>query len=299
MKHLKAKLMGAVVMLLISALMLSTASYAWFTISTAPEISGMDTGMAANGNLEIALSTAADFATSPSAVTGADSTTQTGLNATWGNLVDLSSINDKITLRPVQFTTSSGAIESPKFGNDGRIDGFNTLTATFKKMSELNSEYTKDKAGVTVYYDNDGVAYAYRVDFFMRSNTAGDVKLTTTGVDRGTGTTGTGTSLSAINYKGLKVYFKTDSGDITKFYDGSDDSPAWDTSTAITSWDATSVNTTRQVSMYVVWEGADIDNTAFTNSDQDVKLNVQFTHSETLKALTSTSSAITTPADPS
>ncbi len=51
----KSKLMAALVMLLVSAIMMSTASFAWFTISTAPEISNMKSTVAANGNLEIAL----------------------------------------------------------------------------------------------------------------------------------------------------------------------------------------------------------------------------------------------------
>lgn len=285
MKHLKAKLMGAVVMLLISALMLSTASYAWFTISTAPEISGIDTGMAANGNLEIALASDANFTTEPGTV-GPDTTTTNGKNTYWGNMVDLSGMNDKITLKPIQFNSSDGSAKAPKFGTDGRINGLTDLTATWMSMTAL--EATGD-GGVTVFEDNQHNAYAYRVDFFMRTNTPGDISLTTTGLDRGAGTTGGGTTITADTTKGIKVFIKANDGTVTKVYDGSATNPTWSTDALLTITEST-INQIQKVSMFVVWDGADLDNAAFTNAVQDVKLNVQFQHSATLDALDVTGS---------
>ena len=56
-KTLKRKLMAATSMLLISAVLLAVTSYAWLVMSTAPEVTGITTNVAANGSLEIALLT--------------------------------------------------------------------------------------------------------------------------------------------------------------------------------------------------------------------------------------------------
>ena len=52
---LKSKLMAAVSMLLVSAIMVSVTTYAWFILSTAPEVKGMSTTVGSNGALEMAL----------------------------------------------------------------------------------------------------------------------------------------------------------------------------------------------------------------------------------------------------
>ena len=52
---IKSKLMAAVAMLLVASFMVVSSTYAWFTLSTAPEITGVKTSVGANGNLEIAL----------------------------------------------------------------------------------------------------------------------------------------------------------------------------------------------------------------------------------------------------
>ena len=54
-KDMKSKLMAAVCMLLVSSIMMVSSTYAWFTLSTAPEVTGITTQVGANGNLEMAL----------------------------------------------------------------------------------------------------------------------------------------------------------------------------------------------------------------------------------------------------
>ena len=56
-KSIRKKLMAAVAMLLVACIMVVSSSYAWFTLSTAPEVTGIQTSVGANGNLEIALAT--------------------------------------------------------------------------------------------------------------------------------------------------------------------------------------------------------------------------------------------------
>ena len=52
---IKKKFAAAICMLLIAAIMMISSTYAWFTLSTAPEVTGITTNVGANGNLEIAL----------------------------------------------------------------------------------------------------------------------------------------------------------------------------------------------------------------------------------------------------
>ena len=53
--YLKHKLISATAMLLISTIMMVSTSYAWYVLSTAPEVSNIKTQVGANGALEIAL----------------------------------------------------------------------------------------------------------------------------------------------------------------------------------------------------------------------------------------------------
>ena len=53
--NIKNKLIAAIAMLLVSSIMMVSSTYAWFTLSTAPEVQGITTTVGANGNLEIAL----------------------------------------------------------------------------------------------------------------------------------------------------------------------------------------------------------------------------------------------------
>ena len=49
--------MAMIVLLVIGAIMATTVSFAWVTLSVNPEVSGVNTSIASNGNLEIALAT--------------------------------------------------------------------------------------------------------------------------------------------------------------------------------------------------------------------------------------------------
>lgn len=132
----KAKLMSAVAMLLVSVIMLSSSTYAWFVLSTAPEVKGMSTTVGANGSLEIAL---LDDSTDTALITsgvGDSSAIQdvTAANITWGNLVDLSSAayglqNTKLYPAALNFAAEAndrlaslyGMLKYPVYGLDGRV----------------------------------------------------------------------------------------------------------------------------------------------------------------------------------
>lgn len=138
---MRSKLYSAVAMLLVASTLLVTSSYAWFVMSTAPEVTGIQTQVGANGALEIALLDKESWNDLSRLDMGdidenADGQT-TQANLTWGNLVDLNSATyglSQITLLPSRlFISASGEagntftvnantlLKTPVYGEDGRV----------------------------------------------------------------------------------------------------------------------------------------------------------------------------------
>lgn len=158
-RDLKNKLMAAISMLLVSSLMMVTSTYAWFTLSTAPEVTGITTAVGANGNLEMALlPTSGNVADIESGVGNSISTTNdvTKSNITWGNLVDLKDEYglEDITLYPSALnsatqddnnnptTLAAALLSTPGYGPDGRVTELtaNTVTSTYEDGSFPNND---------------------------------------------------------------------------------------------------------------------------------------------------------------
>lgn len=130
--NMKKKLMGAVCMLLVASIMMISATYAWFTLSTAPEITGITTSVGANGNLEMALlsGNVNDLTTQEGGVgSSMAAVADTVANLTWGNLVDLSNDSyglQSISLKPARFNNAGSwatgnLLSIPVYGADGRV----------------------------------------------------------------------------------------------------------------------------------------------------------------------------------
>lgn len=153
----KKKLMGAICMLLVASIMMVSSTYAWFTLSTAPEITGISTSVGANGNLEMALlPTTGNLGEIKSAVGDSkDTAGQTVVNAnvTWGNLVDLSDASygaSNFVLNPARLNindegkvATTSILMTAKYGTDGRVTELaaNTVDGTY------NAEKTSFIAG--------------------------------------------------------------------------------------------------------------------------------------------------------
>lgn len=155
----KKKLMGAICMLLVASIMVVSSTYAWFTLSTAPEITGISTSVGANGNLEMALlntATYGDTSLIKSAVGDSkDTAGQSVVNAnvTWGNLVDLSDASygaSNFVLNPARLNiddagkvATNSILMTAKYGTDGRVTELaaNTVDGTY------NAEKTSFIAG--------------------------------------------------------------------------------------------------------------------------------------------------------
>ena len=150
---IKTKLLAAICMLMVSTIMLVSTTYAWFTLSTAPEVKGITTAVGANGNLEMALLPKDGQLTSITSGAG-DSVLETELrNVTWGNLVDVSDATvyglDKVTLYPAALnpataddngnplTLADAMLKTPAYGADGRVSELlaNTVMGFFDKQT--------------------------------------------------------------------------------------------------------------------------------------------------------------------
>ena len=150
-RDIKSKLLAAVCMLLVSTIMMISSTYAWFTLSTAPEVKGIQTAVGANGNLEMALLPKDGLLSSITSAVGDSTKGIEDKNVTWGNLVDVSDSTiyglDKITLFPSELnavdTDADGnpdslaeiMLKTPTYGADGRPSELiaNTDTGYYNK----------------------------------------------------------------------------------------------------------------------------------------------------------------------
>ncbi len=137
-QDIKSKLLAAIAMLMVATIMMVSSTYAWFTLSTAPEVQGITTNVGANGNLEIALSPlSGDASEITSGVGDSVLTSWVDKNLTWGNLLDLSDASyglGNINLLPAQLNSvnsplNSTPLKTPVYGEDGRISALESNTS--------------------------------------------------------------------------------------------------------------------------------------------------------------------------
>lgn len=164
---LRNKLMAAISMLLVSSIMLVSSTYAWFTLSTAPEVKGISTSVGANGNLEMALLNTDNFKDLTKITSAVGDSSQTAgktlatANLTWGNLVNLNYEKagengnfyglDKIQLMPARLNVTAAAklttdklLSTPKYGNDGRVTELSSDTFSSSQRDTQGFVVTTD-----------------------------------------------------------------------------------------------------------------------------------------------------------
>lgn len=184
---IKSKLMAAIAMLLVSTIMLSSTTYAWFVLSTAPEVTGLTTTVGSNGSLEIALmddldttsgETYAEALASITSGVGDSSALQSAklANVTWGNIVDLTDSSyglGSIKLYPAALNLNStdntklynmySMLKYPSYGADGRVANLSANTEAGKYIDGAftagNSYYGVRAVGTVK--DADPKAYAF------------------------------------------------------------------------------------------------------------------------------------------
>lgn len=174
---IRKKLTAALCMLLIGATMMISSTYAWFTLSTAPEVTGITTNVGANGNLEIALlnstswgSSADDLGIRSDIGDSMENKAVELANETWGNLVDLSPALyglQNIILNPAAMNVDAdGSIKdglntlllAPSYGSDGRVISVQkpTVVGLYNQVSQKFNESTSI-AGVRAIGTSSGI----------------------------------------------------------------------------------------------------------------------------------------------
>ena len=175
--HIKEKITAAAVLLVIAMAIMVTATYAWITLSTSPEVTSIDTTVAANGALEIAMANGTGAAPGRSAAgdsTGKDNNVVRA-NNTWGNLVNLSDPSyglANVVLRPAALNGTTGLLTNPlygvEYGEDGRVTGMvigddfaytyfdpnATTTGEGMFLVDLKGEHLGVRAISTVKFEN-------------------------------------------------------------------------------------------------------------------------------------------------
>ena len=170
---IRNKMVAAVSMLLVASIMMVSSTYAWFTLSTAPEVTGITTNVGANGNLEMMLLNKDSFNSTEENL-GVESGVNDSMaaqkvtlaNLKWGNLVDLADQSyglQSIVMNParlnIQGNTANGyklnsaLLKAPSYTSDGRVLDVNKDTQT--------SGYSTD--GTWKWDENANNAYGVRV----------------------------------------------------------------------------------------------------------------------------------------
>lgn len=126
--RMRERVIAAISLLAVAITTMASATYAWLVLSQAPEVVGLQTTIAANGNLEIALATGETITVPTNSKVGDGALELAQKNITWGNLVNLGDPSyglENIVLRPASLNTNS-LLESPlyaaKYGADGRVE---------------------------------------------------------------------------------------------------------------------------------------------------------------------------------
>lgn len=147
--HLKERLMGAILLLLVGVIMFTTVSFAWLTLSRSPEVSNITTSVASNGNLEIALASGTRYEpVVPGASKVGDSNLPTsGANLTWGNMINLSDPSyglGNLVLRPATLNRED-LLNSPLYGAEYDESGRRVGYITSFRYAKWQSTDVNDK----------------------------------------------------------------------------------------------------------------------------------------------------------
>ena len=320
MKDLKKKLTAAAAMLVVSAVMLSGVSYAWYTLSTNPEVKGITATATSNANLEIAYN---ELTTAPDAKGEANTT---GSYDRYGNLVVMDGANGNTSsqsnwrnlekvLRPM---TYDNEFKYMQYGADGRPSALNTLAVTTGNNNACGNIQLQATG-------KDAVNYGYYIRYWMRTNVVGDLYLSKaakrsndSASEIGNGTTITvksnQSSVSDANLaelaKNIKLGFSTGDSAVNTGVTTIDAS-TWTADTNSTGQVVLTMandtdttidlvqNTDTQVFMYVYLDGTNLSN-ALANALKDgsisVEVNAQFSNNTMNDEMGMTSTGSTTAA---
>lgn len=180
--RMREKVFACLILLCMSAVMFTTVSFAWLIRSVNPEVAGITTNIAANGNLEIALASGSlkdpYFSAPGESKIGDGLLSITERNKTWGNLINLSDPSyglDELVLRPAMLNDAS-LLDSPLYsaiyGVGGRYESFESefKYATWIPSNEgiLGHFEVSDELGVraiaSTTVSGEGAQIVYRAE---------------------------------------------------------------------------------------------------------------------------------------
>ena len=189
---IRSKLMAAASMLMVGVIMMVSSTYAWFTLSTAPEVKNISTTVAGNGSLEIALMPTDGTFSGITAGAVGENATVVAKNTKWGNQVILSGDTDyyglnSISLNPASLnyekaeeaTEAAFVADKPlaiaTYGFDGRIAEVSAENIGVKSKTTNTNAFGDDGYGVRAIGELTGdevtSTYGYAVDLALRVNT--------------------------------------------------------------------------------------------------------------------------------
>lgn len=192
---IRSKLMAAASMLMVGVIMMVSSTYAWFTLSTAPEVKNISTTVAGNGSLEIALMPTNGLLTSITAGAVGDTATVVQKNTKWGNQIILSDDTatgdyyglNSISLNPasLNYKKADGATEATfvadkpltiaTYGFDGRIAELSAENIGVRGKNDTANFADASYYGVRAIGELTGnevtSTYGYVVDLALRVNT--------------------------------------------------------------------------------------------------------------------------------
>lgn len=318
MKALKTKLLVSVAMVLVAAVMLSTSAFAWFTISTNPEVTAVSANVTANGNLEIALDAGSDTAPEESAIG------DNGKNEAWGNVVDLGDFftgagdAKTVTLKPVELTAagSTVTIKAPNYvstAEDGAVKEVVALNRVNAADGTTADADFQDFGGIWLYTDDadalgtagtkDTSIYAIEIDIWLRTNATGSTVSLSTAVDRAAditagrenpGATGLGSYIT--DEKNVTVLIQ-DGEDFYVCVRGTKAGDKYPLTLAaatiaedgkVTAGAAASIaltaNTAKELKIFIFMNGAELTNAKALLETAVMDFNIQFSSSATLES---------------
>lgn len=192
---IRSKLMAAASMLMVGVIMMVSSTYAWFTLSTAPEVKNISTTVAGNGSLEIALMPTEGLLSKITADAVGSTASVVDKNTKWGNQIILSEDTatgdyyglNSISLNPasLNYTKVEGAAEATfvadkplaiaTYGFDGRIDKLSGDNIGVKGKAADSKKFNTGDYGVRAIGELTDTevtsAYGYVVDLALRVNT--------------------------------------------------------------------------------------------------------------------------------
>ena len=144
----KARVAATALSLLLAVAMMTSVSFAWFSLSASPALGGVKTIISSNGNLEVALSDYDGLAPDRSGIGdsfSAEGQSVHAANTSWGNLINLSGNYgiENLILRPAKLDTDYPALlTGVKYSSDGRYETTATdFGFTSWGLDEVTNQY--------------------------------------------------------------------------------------------------------------------------------------------------------------